>query len=330
MIVLKSPQNGEKIDLLSDEQLKFLKIDRADIVMENFDHFDYLNLKTENNQDCTFPRKVRFEWEADGESTIQLSENEKFCPYCSVVGNNSCELENLKCNTRYFWRILCGGAVSDTFYFDTTDVYPRFIKIDGLTNVRDCGGWKTVSGKRICQGMLYRGSEMNSHLNITDDGLKTMRETLKIKSVLDLRGIAETEKVEDVYKEKYLNIPVRAYGDWFNDPDSARKIFEFLAEEENYPVYFHCWGGADRTGTLAFLTGAVLGQTYSDLVDDYEITTLSIYGTRTRNSKDYYQKFYEILNSFEGVSLEEKTKSYLLSCGVSESIIEKFRNFMLC
>ncbi len=327
MIILKNPNNGEKIDLLTDEQLKFLKTDRSDIQMENFAHFDYLDLKKHDNEDCTFPRKVMLEWEAGRESVIQISEDESFNSYYSKSGNNLCCLENLKCNTRYFWRVVCDDEISDTVYFDTADKFPRFIKIDGLTNVRDCGGWKTVSGKRIRQGVLYRGSEMNSHLNITDAGIKTMRETLKIKSVLDLRG--KTENVQDVCKVKYLNIPVKAYNNWFDHPDSTRKIFEFLAEEENYPVYFHCWGGADRTGTLTFLIGAVLGQSYNDLIDDYEITSLSIYGLRTRNSKDHYQKFYEILNAFEGDTIQEKVKTYLLSCGVSETLIKKFRKIML-
>ena len=224
--------------------------------------------------------------------------------------------------------MVCDDEISDVFYFDTTDKYPRFIQIDGLTNVRDCGGWKTINGKRIRQGLLYRGSEMNSHVNITDDGIKTMKEILKIKSVLDLRG--SSEEVVNVYKANYLNIPVCAYSDWFNHPEKTNEIFGFLSQKENYPIYFHCWGGADRTGTLAFLVGAVLGQTYDDLIDDYEITSLSVWGVRTRNSKEHYKRFYETFSSFEGASIEEKAETYLISCGIDRSLIEKFRDFMLC
>ena len=71
--------------------------------------------------------------------------------------------------------------------------------------------------------MLYRGSEINSHVNIPEEALKTMRETLNIKSVLDLRG--KTESVENVYKGKYVNIPVVAYVDFFENPDATRNFF---------------------------------------------------------------------------------------------------------
>ena len=325
MIILKKPKNGEKTDLLTGEQREFLAIDRSDFCMQSF---DYLNLKREGKKDFSFPEPVRFEWEAEGESILQISENESFEFCYSVKGKGFCDFYNLKSDTRYFWRVMCKNEISDTYFFDTKDELPRVIKIDGLTNIRDCGGWKIADGKRIRQGLLYRGSEMNSHVNITEDGLKTMRETLKIKSVLDLRGKAEI--VEDVYKGKYVNIAVGGYADFFGNPVAVREIFEFLFEEENYPLYFHCWGGADRTGTVAFLAGAVLGMSYEDLLDDYEFTSLSVWGARSRNTEEHFKKFYEILNSYEGNTLKEKTENYLISCGVTKASIEEFRDFMIC
>lgn len=325
MIVLKTPLNGANLDLLTDEQIKFLESDRTEVQVEDF---DYLEFREDDGDDCSFQKGVSFQWESDGESTIQISESETFKSYYSKAGDKACNVENLKCGTRYFWRVVCAQEVSDVFYFDTKDKYPRFIKIDGLTNVRDCGGWKTVTGKRIKQGLLYRGSEMNSHFTITEDGLKTMSKVLKIKSVLDLRR-GDIEEVENVYKGKYINIPVRPYSEWFQHPDSARKIFEFVLNEENYPVYFHCLAGADRTGTLAFLLGALLGISYDDLIDDYECTSLSTRGVRSRNTENMCKSFLNDFNAFKGETPEEKAKNYLLSCGITENLIEKFRKFML-
>lgn len=325
MIVLKNPENGEKIDLLTCEQLEFLMMDRSALQVENVLNIDYLNFKKENNDDYSFPKSIRLEWEADSEGIVQISEYENFDSFYSEQGKGFCILDNLKCGTRYFWRVVCGDEISNTYYFDTEDKCPRFVKIDGLTNVRDCGGWKTISGKKIRQGLLYRGCEMNSHINITEVGIKTMRETLKIKSVLDLRGKNEVGEV--VCIGNYANIPALAYDDWLEQPDVCRKIFEFLLDEENYPLYFHCWAGADRTGTVAFLVGAVLGMSYQDLIDDYEITSLSM-AVRTRNGENF-KRFLEIFDSFKGESVSEKAKNYLLSCGTSESSIEKFRKLML-
>ena len=53
--------------------------------------------------------------------------------------------------------------------------------------VRDVGGAITPEGKAVRQGLLYRGSEMNSHLTITEEGLNNMREVLKINTQLDIR-----------------------------------------------------------------------------------------------------------------------------------------------
>lgn len=324
MIKLKSPKRGDTVELLTDIQIKFLKSDRTNVTVENF---DYLNLRKSESGDYSFPKGIIFEWEADGEGSVQISTSEDFknCLY-SKSACNSCCVENLKCGTRYFWRVVSGNEVSEVFCFNTADIYPRFIKIDGITNVRDCGGWKTIDGGRIKQGLLYRGSEMNSHVSITDEGLKTMREVLEIKSVMDLRWYKEV--VKDVYKGGYVNISVAPYSEWFEKPEVTRAVFEYLSDKENYPVYFHCWGGADRTGTMAFLIGALLGQSYEDLIDDYEITSLSIWGARSRNS-ELCRGFLEAFNALEGESISEKAKKYLLSCGVSEKQINDFKNIML-
>ena len=325
MIILKKPQNGSKVDLLTDIQIKFLESDRTEANAENF---DYLNLERTGGKDYTFPRPVIFEWESTEEAAVQISESETFEIYFSFVGNNVCAVENFKSGTRYFWRVVCHNAISEVFYFDTADRFPRFIKIDGMTNVRDFGGWKTDDEKIIKQGILYRGSELNSHVNVTTDGLKTMEDVLKIKSVLDLRG--KSEVVENVYRHKYINVPVSAYGEWFGHPNSTREIFEFLCDEKNYPIYFHCWGGADRTGTLAFLLGALLGMSYEDLLDEYEITSLSIWGVRTRNSEKHFKSFMQEFNAIEGQTIKEKAENHFLSTGVSKMLIEKFRDIMLC
>ena len=52
---------------------------------------------------------------------------------------------------------------------------------------------------------------------------------------------------------------------------AIRKIIGWLGDGK--VVYFHCHGGADRTGTLAFLLEALLGVSESDLSKDFELTT---------------------------------------------------------
>ncbi len=325
MIALNNPPNGLVISVLTDRQLDFIKTDRSNIMVEDF---DYLNLKVQSEEDYTFPQKICFNWSAKEAVELRISELPDFSEYKSVHAENSVEITNLKCATRYYWKVIGRESESEVFFFDTADAFPRFLEIPNLTNVRDCGGWTNTHGQKLRQGMIFRGSEMNSHVQITESGLLVMRADLKIKSVLDLRH--EKEEVENVYGSNYLNVPVDGtYYRWFEHPERMLAIFQFLSDKENYPVYFHCWGGADRTGVLAFLLGALLGVAYEDLVDDYEITSLSVWGNRSRNTENRFKLFYDNLCKYDGASLEEKTENYMLSCGITKEQVGKFRKIML-
>ena len=85
---------------------------------------------------------------------------------------------------------------------------------------------------------------------------------------------------------------------------------EFLSHEENYPIYFHCRGGADRTGSYAFVLGALLGMSLDDLILDYEITSLSIWGTRLRKHK-LFVPFLEAFMALDGKTLSEKARTFM-------------------
>ncbi|MFZ4395753.1 MAG: tyrosine-protein phosphatase [Kiritimatiellia bacterium] len=79
--------------------------------------------------------------------------------------------------------------------------------------------------------------------------------------------------------------------------DVYRRIFGVFADPSKYPILFHCWGGADRAGTVAFLLSALLGKSRENLVRDYELTSLSIWGERSHGSKDF-QALLDALSSF--------------------------------
>ncbi|NIY15095.1 MAG: hypothetical protein GWM98_09415, partial [Nitrospinaceae bacterium] len=69
--------------------------------------------------------------------------------------------------------------------------------------------------------------------------------------------------------------------------DEYLKIFQVFADRENYPVLFHCVGGADRGGTVAFLLNGLLGKDREHLIRDFELTTLSVWGERSRWSDQF-------------------------------------------
>lgn len=324
MIKITSPKNGEKISLLSDIQQEFLATDRTNAVVEEL---DWMHLEIKTNKDETTPRQIPFVWEPAKEGTLQISKSEDFAEVRTFTGEGSCVVDNLHGNTKYFARVICGDDVSDVLTFETADEITTFFRVDGALNVRDCGGRVTEDGRRIKQGLLYRGSELNSHLNVTEEGLKTLREVLKIKTVLDVRN-PKAEDIQNPYGGEYAQIGCAAYGDYMKNPATNKKLFEFLADENNYPVYFHCWGGADRTGTLAFMLGALLGEKYDNLVDDYELTSLTRYGGRSRNS-NLYHTLIEKLNCFVGDTINEKAETFMLYSGVTPEQIQKIRDMFL-
>ena len=149
-----------------------------------------------------------------------------------------------------------------------TAASPRMINLEGASNVRDIGGWQTASGKRIKQGLLYRGGEIDGGRNtghpdfrLTEQGLAQLR-ALGIKTDFDLRS--EENKVSensilggDVHREFYDAAQYQYVLDTEN-AEKTRKIFSDLAKREAYPIYLHCSHGVDRAGTTVFLLEAML------------------------------------------------------------------------
>jgi protein tyrosine/serine phosphatase len=93
---------------------------------------------------------------------------------------------------------------------------------------------------------LYRGGQP------TADGFRFLKEK-GIKTVINLR--AEDNRESNVVEGlgmNYVQIPVDETRPWSQIPPSAiAKYFELINNPENYPIFFHCKRGADRTGAFA-------------------------------------------------------------------------------
>lgn len=252
-------------------------------------------------------------------------------------------LYNLLKGTKYYVRVtavLAGGeeksAVSS---FETTDLGARFMKIDGIFNVRDLGGYATASGERTLQNMFFRGGALSpeshgwyDYVKLSDSGKKYMSETLGIKTDFDLRSAPENLglTVSPIPNAKLEYYGAGGYLSAFTDSAAYKKVFSALSDKSRYPVYMHCTGGADRTGTVSFLVNALLGVDERTLIQDYELTSFSIYELRNYNGTTYqFKDFVEKLKTYEGITLQEKTENYLLSIGVTETEIYNIKAIML-
>jgi len=75
-----------------------------------------------------------------------------------------------------------------------------------------------------------------------------------VKTIINLRMENDEEAIVKQLGMNYIQIAIDDPKPWSKIPDQAiTKYFEVLNDPANYPVFFHCRRGADRTGALAAL-----------------------------------------------------------------------------
>ena len=267
-------------------------------------------------------------------------------------------VNNLFVNTDYYWQVQVGNVSSEIGSFKTGD-YPRWITARPMYNVRDNGGYMTVSGKRVKQGLVYRGGEITNrtwqeHLLTNGETSKeAFRNVMNIGVELDLRGPSD---IGDGYNAcafaengdiEYVQLAIKSYEQTFtNTRSNVAPIFEILKNADKKPVYYHCYGGADRTGTIGFLLNGLLGVSYTDLVIDFELTSYSsINNEHIRNHipghQHQYDRWPKLIEQLQkdttggyaydaNLPLYENIENFLVkACSVPQETINTIRNIML-
>ncbi len=344
MIELQSPANGETVSILTDIQKDFIRNRSFEKLRANDEELvDWLGLKQNMEGENSAPLPVEFKWTSDDKSrlnfVLQIATDRSFeHPVRRILARKQeASVFNLENGRQYFWRVFIEDTPPDDAEvrsFQTAMDIPRWIFIDGCTNVRDCGCWTTASGRRIRQGLLYRGSEFNRHHAVTPAGRYALVHDLHLKTDIDIRGATEIHDgfvpPLDENGIKWVNITVEPYGE-IDKPiwrKQYREYFTFLSNPDIYPAYCHCWGGADRTGTTSFLLGALLGMSDEDLILDYELTSCAIYGARKRNFK-LFNDMLNVLDRYPGGSFAEKGTAYLKDIGVEDKSLDAIRSIFL-
>lgn len=298
--------------------------------------------------DRSRPRPVQFAWQpADPNQNhalydllISRSSAFKDVQVISGVTGTEAEVPNLLLGERYYWKVIqrrdgAPTAESPAWSFCTHTAPPRWIHVPGISNVRDVGGWSIDGTSRVRQSLLFRSAELNTHITLSPEGERVLLEELGIRTDLDLRGTADDENPApalDTASVTWELCPLYAYKDIFTPigMDSIRRAFRVLADSARYPVLIHCWGGADRTGTLSFLVNGLLGVGLDDLIHDYELTSLSIMGLRLHTEEG----FQEILAGLRGYGAEESTiqariECYLLAAGVTAEDMQRICELLI-
>ena len=258
----------------------------------------------------------------------------------------SLEFYNEELLTTYYWNVTdkSGNKVSKTSSFkNTIDVAgPRNLNVDGVENFRDIGGWGVLTEngykRYMKQGMVYRSGRFNEDkadqvtITVSDAGLKEAKDNLKIKTEIDFRRSSNNEigsLTSSALGEgvNYYNLPMLYEGKnlltftgksgkdtyEYDNPGMIKRFFEILADENNYPVNFHCSIGKDRTGCLAFLLEGLLGFDQDVMNRDYMFTNFANAGM-CKLQDDIYNNGrygYTLENYTNGSNINEKIYNYL-------------------
>ena len=258
----------------------------------------------------------------------------------------SASLANLYRARKYRAQLVTSdGKASQGFEFTTGD-YPRTITMGGIKNVRDIGGYMTSYGVRTTQGMIYRGyyidDKSGGHgANYTAEAGKVHEEVMKIGYEIDVQSSSEINgrTTSCLSGADYKCLTLVSYENFLKQSSyqNLPEVFKILANADQKHVYFHCWGGADRTGMLAFFINAICGVSYTDLIEDFEITT------ETNNkrchmhnsSSAHFPKFLNaFINQWNGYdankTINQNCEKWLLDvAGVRAEDILKVRQIMI-
>ena len=360
-ITLISPAPGEKIFLLPENQRQLMALpsheERVKLLASHRLKGPQYGLHAPGLL-WKSPVSVQFSWRSTGKEkkffALLVSETPDFKKYKTVFAKGEQvralpALLNLHPGKKYYWRIAGphGKELSPVSFFMTDPQPPRWLMLEGPKNIRDLGGYKTFDGKTVKYGLLFRGERLNENSGnychtgrnrLTVEDLDFFRNELKIRTDLDLRSKLETAGMtcsplgKDV---QFLNCPSSSYLKIFT-PQGKRnmvRIFRVLAKKENYPIYFHCSGGADRTGATALIANGLLGVSENDLCADWGHT---FFPRLPDNMNQKIRRNFNFAATIRGFSaygkptdpLHKKIENYLLSGGITPQEIAAFRQLM--
>ena len=255
---------------------------------------------------------------------------------------NSVIFENPYSGTDYYWQVIATKnddslVYSDIFNFTSANL-PRTVYIDGVSNTRDLGGNVGLGGKRMKEGLVYRGMRLEG---ISAAGENEFKNNLGIKAEVDLRSVGEgTENYLNLSKYYHYSAPYDysesvALDYAINGPlatnfGNAVKVF---ADPTNYPAFFHCAVGRDRTGWMGICLDLLCGVSEEVVLKEFSLSLFSTSGALNKGTTAFYERyirFHNYLNGLSGSNMSEKMETYLTTvCGVTHEECESIRGILL-
>ena len=212
--------------------------------------------------------------------------------------------------------------------YTVEDVYPRNLRIEGMTNCRDMGGGRELaSGGRIKQGLIYRTSATNNWAygrgdvsdRLTDAGKEELLVRLGCKTEINVNNSGSNEVGVQNFVDAYMYYDAGKHH-MYRNTEPLKEAFHALANPDNYPVFYHCRIGTDRTGFMAIMLSALLGVSENDIYQDYLFSNFGNIQEKRyigeKAGRDNILKYMDDLKTYPGELLQNKCYNFLLSIGI--------------
>ena len=164
----------------------------------------------------------------------------------------------------------------------------RRLNLETPNNLRDLGGHMRKD-KKVTKFNEFLRSDAMSELSKGD--IEFLKE-FGLKTVIDLRTDLEISRkpndFENIDWVNYINIPLATeeqlkidgkdftlrdfYIDLLNKSENFGNLFNYMAENPDGVILFHCTAGKDRAGLTAALLLLNAGISKPDVVADYEVS----------------------------------------------------------
>ena len=223
--------------------------------------------------------------------------------------------------------------------FKVIEQAPRNLYVGNMPNCRDMGGRTTYAGGKIRQGLIYRtaGNKFDNETPVDPDCQNILLNQLKVKTEINVsntnsNAVSLGNGVELV--DAYMDYGSTPYSNLSRNAEKIRHVMEVLSDEQNYPVFYHCRIGTDRTGVTGIMISGLLGIPFNEIMQDYCFSNFSpIDGQRYPNKPsdpngDDCAKYVDEILALPGNTYQEKTYNALLSIGIPAQTLNAIIDIM--
>lgn len=254
------------------------------------------------------------------------------------TSNSSITLTNVYLGTNYFQinaNYTDGSKESSTIkIFEVDGTAPRNLSVGNMTNCRDMGGRETIFGGKVKQGLLFRTCGKNydnKGMTLNDTAKDIMLNQLGLKTEINvsnndnnLIGLNGTTSY-GAYMDYASQSGVSKHH-FSRNTESVKNVFKILSDENNYPLYYHCRIGTDRTGLVGNLVYGLLGVPLNMIYQDYLFSNFGQIGEKryigSQAGQDDISIYMQEINAMPGANFQEKTYNTLLSIGVPRETLD--------